>query len=331
MKNNDVILSYPFSGSIYAFLSDQLGAYHTQSDSNYYRTLFGKNYSMMTDMALTLAILYDNIVMPSVDIPLPEYQKYTDDDIYFHKDLGIKCYQRGAINQFPDFWETERIIDSDIEDNEIQTLLGKIPKSSRNQILREAHEEIRLAVICRCRVLCSTGRGLLIKRLLELDYRDTSIAVGDKITIDAVRAYKDITGLTFNPSTLDDFHSIKSDGVIRNYAREFTNTIHEFKPGENPQEQLFDAMATAMNTSRTAEKISGVFSYSSSVLGVAGLIPLVGTVTGAIGIGTDALTRGAEFVKERNEWYQLAPKIVQKQTEKQIQDFIKNRRSEKRT
>jgi hypothetical protein len=331
MENNDIILSYPFSGSIYAFLSGEQGKRFAQSGSGYYKTLFGKNYNLMTDMALTLAILYDNIIMPRVDIPLPEYKEHTVDDMYFHQDFGIKCYLGSAFKQFPDYWQTESIIKSDLTDNNILALLSKIPETSRSQVVRDAHEEIRLAILCRCRVLCSTGRGMLIKRILELDYSDSNILIGDKIIIDAVRVYKDITGLTFSPTTLDDFYSIKSDKTIRNYAHQFTNTIHSLNPNESAEDQLLVAMADAMNTAKAAARVSGLFSYSSSALGVAGLIPLVGTVAGAIGIGTDTLSKGAEYVKARNEWYQLTPRIVQKRTEKQIQDFLKDRKSGKGT
>jgi hypothetical protein len=71
-------------------------------------------------------------------------------------------------------------------------------------------------------------------------------------------------------------------------------------------------MRTAMNTATCAKKASGIFSCSSSALGVAGLIPVVGSITGAMGIGTDALTRGADLLAYKNEWYQLAARVVEK-------------------
>ena len=61
-------------------------------------------------------------------------------------------------------------------------------------------------------------------------------------------------------------------------------------------------------------------------MGVAGLVPIVGTVTGAMGIASDVLTRSAESLQERNEWYQLAPRIIEKKSERLIHDFINENR-----
>ncbi len=117
MIPNAVILSYPYSGALYAFLSDQLGAHHTASGSSYYKTLFGKNYKGFTDLALTLSVLYEQLVMPAVDIPLPEHDKWRTDDGYFNKDLGI-------------MYEHKR---DDIGDQQYREIEEALRKGSRGQ------------------------------------------------------------------------------------------------------------------------------------------------------------------------------------------------------
>jgi hypothetical protein len=328
MNDNEAILSYPFSGALYAFLCASQGAnYLTNAQSPYYRTLFGKGYQRMADIAITLSILYDRIVMPRVDIPLPDYETHEVGGIYHHEDLGITCYNMRATKDFPDYAETSQIAIRDLEDSVVQKALIKIPPHAKVQILREAHEEIRIALMTQRRVICSTRRRRLILRLLELDYSNASLLVGGEAATRAIQIYRGITGLTFSPNSLDDYHYIKADEGVRSYSRQFTSILHSFNEEASPRDQLLTAMRTAMNTATCAKKASGIFSCSSSALGVAGLIPVVGSITGAMGIGTDALTRGADLIAYKNEWYQLAARVVEKKTELQIQEFIKSGRS----
>ena len=327
MKNNDVILSYPFSGAFYAFLCDSLGAGHTDSQSIYYKSLFGKDYQSMSDMSLTLAIIYDNIVIPGVDIPLPDASNaVSNDGSYYHKDLGIKSYPAEAYNEFPHYAESRSIMRLDLEDNVINRILGKVPRDARWMIVNQAHDEIQTAIITRSRVLCHPGRAVLIKRLIELDYTNQAVDTERQIVIDTIRTYKNIFGLSFSPGNLDELYDIKSDREIRKYANQFVNVLHAFDHSEDPKSQLAKAMSTAMNTAKVADKVSGVFSFASSAMGVAGLVPIVGTVTGAMGIASDVLTRSAESLQERNEWYQLAPRIIEKKSERLIHDFINENR-----
>lgn len=321
VNNNEVILSYPFSGAVYAFLSESQGAEFANTDS-YYKTLFGSNYGRMTEIAVTLSILYDKIIMPRVDIPLPDYESHENDGLYYHEDLGIKCYDMRLFVQFPESAETSQIVARDLEDKAVQRALCRIPAYARDQILREAHDEIRLAIMSQCRVLCSAGRRRLIQRLIELNYSSASFPIGGETVASAIQVYRGITGLTFSPISLDDYYHLKADKAIRAYAQAFTGILHSFSDALNPRDQLLRAMRKAMDTATCAKKASGIFSCTSSALGVAGLIPVIGSVTGAMGIGTDALTRGTDMLANRNEWYQLAARVVQKKTELQIQEFI---------
>ena len=322
MENNEIILSYPYSGALYAFLSDELGSHYTKSENSYYKTLFGKHYQQVTELTLTLSILYDNIIMPRVDIPLPDYRKYEYDGYYFNSDLGIKCYSSCTEHSLSDYSQIREKIDRDMNDPQIMELLKKVPKINRFQIIREAHEEISLALLCNCRVMCSIGRNKLIQRLVEIDYQHESVNTSNTITINAIRNYKGITGLTFNPISLDDFNYIKSDKEVRNYSHQFTNIVHSFNSTTDPEKELLEAMANAMNISQIAKKTSGIFANTSSVLSISGLIPIVGSVTSAIGIGTDVTARTFDTIGTKNEWYQLTPKIIEKRNEKRIWDFI---------
>jgi hypothetical protein len=327
MKSNDAILSYPFSGPLYSLLSGSVGDDHAQSNSMYYKTQVGINRERITDMALTLAVIYDNIIMPGVNMPLLGEAKYLANGMYHNIELGIKCYPLDSYSQFPGYHETTSIISSNLADTHVQKLLRKVPRHGQPQILNQAHDEIRLAILTGTRVLCSPGRSLLIKRLLELNYIDRHIEASNRVIIEAVKLYKEIFGFIFSPASIEEFHVIKTDHLIRDYARRFTDTIHGFNTTESTHQQLADAMETAINTADIAEKVSGVFSYTSTVMGIAGLLPIVGMVPGAIGIASDVLAKGTESAQKRNEWYQLAPKIAEKRSQRQIHDFIASHRA----
>lgn len=329
MKTNDVILSYPYSGAFYAFLCDALGAYHlTSSTSEYYKNLFGKGYQKMSAMSLSLAVIYENIIIPGVDIPLPDASDAIQADaFYHHKELGIKAYPAEAYNDFPRHAEAWNIIRGDLEDAVVNHALRRVPVHARHGIISQAHDEIQTAIITRARVICHPGRARLIRRLLELDYADGCPLIEDNIIIDAIMAYQNIFGLSFTPANLDELYDIKTDKGVRTYASEFVNVIHGFSRDENPKQQLAEAMNTAMNTAKVAGKVSGLFSFSSSAMGVFGLVPVIGTATGVMGIASDCATRAADTMKERNEWYLLAPRIIEKRSERSIREFINMNRT----
>lgn len=71
-----VLISHPFSGALYAFFTEHLAEYRTRPPGPrephpYYRTLFGDRFPEYQEVALTLALLFDEIVIVPADSHLP--------------------------------------------------------------------------------------------------------------------------------------------------------------------------------------------------------------------------------------------------------------------
>ena len=316
-----VVLSHPFSGSLYAFLSDELGATHTKSPSSYYRTLFGKDYQKLTDLALTLSVVYKTIVIPPVDIPLPEYNLWRTDYGYENKDLGILYHcprddvWYGAINE---------LVKMDQNDPVICQILHSVPKHSWHLILRDTRYDIRLARTFQCPVLCSKGRRALIQRLIEMDISSGEIRTVGESAVKAVEEYVEITGLTFKPRSIEALHDLKTDKDLRSYADAFVSMIHGFRDQTDVRKQLLELMRDSINKSRIARSATGLFDGSSTVLGFLGLVPvpILAAISSIGGIATSGASFGAKQYQHKHEWYQLSSRIHETLTTKQIEKRI---------
>jgi len=65
MKKSKIVLSYPFSGSLYAFFTKEVGKQNVSGmlSHPYYKNLFGRNYEKLYELTLTLSVLYDEIII----------------------------------------------------------------------------------------------------------------------------------------------------------------------------------------------------------------------------------------------------------------------------
>ncbi|WP_420645604.1 hypothetical protein [Candidatus Leptofilum sp.] len=304
--SNQIILSYPFSGSLYAFFADELGAHHTDSNHPYYLTLYGKNYRELLDLSLTLAVLYKEIIIKPVDNPLPDMASWETERGYENKELGI-------YSPFEDWYSAQGEItdqvNKDMSDSVINTILRRVPKQNWQQILRDTRYEIRLAKMYGCPVICSGGRRALIQRMAELDESNREVGTVSESSLKAIEDYIDISGLIFNPRTLDSVYELKADKDLRSYADDFVSLVHGFKDESNVKQRLLELIHESINKSGISAKAAGFFDATSTVLEVIGLIPILGNVTSLAGIVSSGASYGAKKYQRKQEWYQLTPQI----------------------
>ena len=69
---------------------------------------------------------------------------------------------------------------------------------------------------------------------------------------------------------------------------------------------FYACLSDTIEAEELAEKVSGGMSVMASALGVSSLIPIVGTVTGLVGITTDAASRVAQNVRENKACWSVA-------------------------
>jgi hypothetical protein len=120
----------------------------------------------------------------------------------------------------------------------------------------------------------------------------------------------EVVGLNFSPDTLELFAAIRESKDITSYATSFREALAS--AAESPLElenKLLQLMRESMESEDVAKRVSGGLSTAGSVLEVAGLVPVIGTVAGALGIGADVGKRVADKRAEGRSWYLIGSKM----------------------
>jgi hypothetical protein len=112
----------------------------------------------------------------------------------------------------------------------------------------------------------------------------------------------------FRSPDVASLSSIKSNKKIRLYASHFQDVLVDNPSGG--QEHLLEAISDAWRSRELADTVKSGFSMTGRGLTILGLIPVVGTVTGMIGVGTEVGEIAANQIAKRHAWYELAPEIV---------------------
>ena len=151
-----VLISHPFSGALYAFFATyqeyRLRPPQPREPHPYYRTLYGDAFPRYQEMALTLALLFDEIVIVPADAYLPRCH-WRENNTYYNPDLGLRTEWDFEIQRQLD----EEMV-QDLQDEGIRSVLRKVPPLARQQILRDSRHEIYLAQKYGCPIVCVGGR-----------------------------------------------------------------------------------------------------------------------------------------------------------------------------
>lgn len=307
MTISKVILSHPYSGSLYAYFREQ----ETKRPSEeilshpYYRTLYGKNFRKYTDFVLTLSLLYPNIILPPADAHLPSIHKYrgSGQDGYYNPDLGLitSWEDRGEINV-----EIHEKVERDLNDKVILKILQKVPRFSKEQILLDTHVDMYLASKYQCPIICSGGRKQIITRLVELDDMDTDVVRSS--SIEMLQEYMKISGLLFDPKNIEVLYALKADKEIKEYAEGFVKIMHGFSGSQDTRKQLLILIREAMNKAIIANNISGVFDVISNFLGIIG-IGATNPIVSVADLTADGISQIAQKRSIKQEWFQFGPEV----------------------
>jgi hypothetical protein len=306
-----VVLSHPFSGSVYWWFAQQVPHIDPIQKSKtpgheYYRTLYG-DVDKHLDIALACAVVFEEVLLPAADAVF----------------LGNST--RGGRRELPELnmivdWEyldagrrlIEPITHDLLEDEVIGAVLRRVPDWGKEMALEYAATDIIMSAEHEAPVICAPGRRRLVLRLLELDVigRDVAKVPSLKhgaIVGPALDKYEKIVGLTFSSDDVGSLAEIKWEETIRQYAKGFQAALLD--PENTDYQDFLERIATAWISSKSAEEVSGAFSAASRTLSVVGLVPGAGTVAGVAGIGTDAAGAAADRRAKNLRWYQLGPEI----------------------
>src|ERR1700759_5840763 len=129
----DIILSHPFSGSLYAFFTEQERGEKIPEKigHSYYETLYGKNREKFRALAVTQLLMYEKVFIVPADNDMPDSHQNFSDGKYENRELGLYT-DWGVYKKSRE--QIERQVELDIKDPVISGILMKVPEYPRRQI-----------------------------------------------------------------------------------------------------------------------------------------------------------------------------------------------------
>lgn len=315
-----VILSHPYSGAIYWWFANQGDIDPDQKSKKprhgYYRTLYG-DVDKNLDTALACAVVFDDIILPSADSFIPG-------DV---SNLGMT----GSWEPITEAWKITSDLGSVLlEDEGIKKVLSKVPRNARNQAIWYAVADILLAQEHNAPIICAPGRRALVQRLVELGIGGLSPLASEALlrlgvnVSSGLRDYVTIVGLDVISRDAESLGRIKWNSDIRNYATKFQSALFGLSE-QAPIGDLYDAIGQAWESAEARRGLKGFFSATTRTLSVFGLIPAVGTVTGAAALASDAASSVAGRMEKKASWYELGPEMMRLERLDSLEAELKRR------
>lgn len=330
-RSNRVLLAPPHSGVLFWLLSSSALNRSIRSSFNkehpyfgmyggYFKNVFGQNPTKILDEVISLTLLYDELLLPPTDIHLPGYEgspgRYEDKELNIVMDWQWRLEVSKLLGQ-------TKVTDWLLSSPKIQQLLQNTPD--------------KYEVAWNCVVL------------LYISQRFDASIIGDKITIQLLKTVKsvleykftnpdelvpekesavltnlfDIAGLCFCINDIDEYRELRNSKPLKCYGDALKNFLNDIPEGKLGEKYLYESLMETIEREELANKISGGLSISASLLGVASLIPVVGTVTGLIGLPLDLGSRAAEQIAGKKQWWALAPEISRTLTKHRIERKLK--------
>jgi hypothetical protein len=323
-----IVLSHPYSGAIHWWFGQLHGVGGEQAlkkpRMGYYRTLYG-DVDNSIDIALACLVIFDEIVLPAADAAFPGIQESRSRGVI--ADLALETdwepWQEGHA--------LSRTIEAQLQrDVVIRRVLSRIPKHARGMILADAITDIILASQHKAPVICSPGRKALIDRLVAIEVlpdtyvsRELTPQVSEGIR-SGVASYVTTAGITFRTENLASLVDVKWHDRIRAYATEFQRVLTS-NVSDVRLNSLYESIAAAWTTVDSNESMKSAFVATSRSFAIAGLVPGVGTVLGAIGVGADLSAAAIERRTEQLRWYELGPEIARYQSLRPLEEELRRR------
>jgi len=293
------ILSYPFSGSIYSFFNQEASKkrfHYNDIKHPYYRHLYGKNFSQYTDISLAFLLIFDEVIMLPADEWIPERNRYTTNNIYNNKDLGLLLDDN--------YWridEEDEKIQQDLENPAILNILKNVRQFEQIKILKNIRYEMRLAEQYRCPIICGRGHKAIIAELTKYDTKIFNPSFAEN--------YFKIVGFLFDVTTLDVLYKMKSMRSIRDYGRSFTKMMNCYSSKNISTEQMKKLIRESIDKKEVAQNVKGGFRATSTALAAGGLIPIIGSATSLGSLATAGGEKISERFVNKYSWFEMGTEI----------------------
>lgn len=316
-----VILSYPYSGSLYWwFQKDRNHPLPKKPQHSYYAGLFG-DVDKHLDVALTCALIYEEFVIPAADAVYPGFGDLSK---FAAADLGLEVSEWDPIEAAQ---QMVGPVEGTWHEDPVLSALLRNRSDPRMELLYAA-VDVLLAREHRIPVLCSDDRRATVRRLLELGVVPSDPEIEAQFNSPGslgqiVQAYSQVTALTFGADGLREFLALKEMSPLREYAQNFQRAMTRTEA--QTVDDFFLAIAEAMESQALATRVKGTFEGTGQVLSVLGLLPGIGTAAGLAGIGTTAGTAAAAERAEEVSWFELSSVVAGARSRRALETDLKAR------
>jgi hypothetical protein len=336
-KSSRIVLAPPYSGVIFWMLSssalnrpariafDEQHSYFNMY-GGYFRNVLGQNPIKIFDEVISLTLLYDRLILAPTDIHLPNYKgspgRYED------LELGIVMDWQWRL-EISQLLDQTKITDWLLFNSLVQQLVQSTP--DRSEVVWNCVVLLYISHKFKASIAGSKSTIQLlkiIKSLLFTRFSNSVEFVPSKESA-ALNNLFDIGGLCFRINDIDEYKSLRLSKPLKHYGNSFRNFLDSLSEGKPEALNLYESMMEAIETDEIADKISGGLSISASILGIASLIPVVGTFTGLAGIFSDFGGRASQKKQRDNHWWTLAPEISQTLTKHRISQKMEQLRKYK--
>ena len=318
------ILSHPYSNALFWWFDNLQGGEGTLRQSSghpYYEHLY-RDADTNIDVALTAAVVFDDLVIPGIDAYFPNTQHAEN----FNEELGMLVD-----------WDRQRRAREFIERNERRlqsdsTLSGWLADGERQLDLEYAVADILLSSEEDARVICSVGRQQLICDLLsveefreELDRDEVAFANGKMGSVSGdLASYVSVAGVRLQMDNWEDLGSLKRDSRIRTYASGF---IADADSNTADRPSLLDRLSDAADAADGQKNFAGFFTATSRTLDATSFIPAVGTLSSIGSLVSSAVAGRADRKAEAMKWHELGAEMMRVQSLNRIEAAMRDRSS----
>lgn len=293
-KKKRIILAPPYSGTLYAYFNNCIKSSEMEHLNHmshpYYNKLYGMYTEQSKDIALTLSILYDEIIIPPADA-------------YFPKD-GLGFYIDW--NKYISFTEKrEYEINECIKNPKLTDLFMGQEDYEKKRLLSELSYCIHLSTELNCPIFCGKGTKKVIDKISTIESSKISNNVSNKIVF--IENYLNLSLFAFNATNLDIFEKIKYDSSVRSYCNKFIKILEKQADTVTTEADLKKLIQEYQEKTNIYQHTKGVFHILSSIFNFAGFIPLIGTPFSLASLG---FSGGEKLISRiQPDWYELAPEI----------------------
>jgi hypothetical protein len=322
-----VVLSAPYSGALYWWFRE-LAGWPPADAHPYYGALY-KGARASIDVALTSLIVYEEIVLPFADDHLPGHGGLSHLRL---EELGLSVIDEPVqrARRIADRWFEDLFNDGDFQG--LLHAQGFSDKEALTEI-RYAIADILISQEADVAVVASPGRQQLARRIVSLGVLDDEVNDANRLTLteilevpaDPVAEYVDLIGLTIRRDDYDAIVDLKLDPTIARYSRSFRNRLG---PSESREQIDFaDALGEVLEKQASQKTIQGVFKHGGRALNLAGLLPVIGTATGILGIAGDAAETALEG-RRYTLWHELGAAIKAREFEVAMRQRVQKHRKQ---